>query len=461
MLKRLDQALGERCLVWFGIRGSDAGSLLQLPQFRDAFSITDALPAAKMRTSLSLEELTGRRVDLDAYDIDNDEGPHVQRLRVQLLTLLRHPVAVATYRPSHFLSAIGFASYPAAEMLGLVKDRQTAFEHKPWVETELQRVGMRTVEWSYVAVEHRHVIRERLRNGPLVLRPNRTSGGAGVLLLDSEEQLDDLPTDDGDHFVGVSDYMPNALPLNVGAVVWASGQVTLHPASVQLIGLPSCTSRRFGYCGNDFAAFELIDTSIVAEMEVATTRIGAWLADLGYVGAFGVDYLLNDDMLYFSEINARLQGSTAVSAAIASRAGHSDIVIEHVSAGLGLEPIVSMSLQDWMSDLPPTAQVITHNVQRQTTHAKGVPANIPKDWQVDLVPTEGLLVDPGAVVARVIVPRQVTRTGFELDAQTDGFVLNTRTSVLASHNPGSAPLSAQRPRAFRLAPAHDQGGRTT
>nr|AGC71415.1 protein of unknown function DUF201 [uncultured bacterium A1Q1_fos_1000] len=430
LLKRIDESLGERCLVWFGIRGSDAGSLLQLRQFRDAFSITDALPAAKMRTSVALEDLTGRRVDLDSYDIDYDDGPHVQRLRLQILTLLRQQAAVAAYRPSHFLSAIGFASFPAADMLGLFKDRQTAFEHKPWVETELQRRGIRTVEWSYVAAEHRHVIRERLSAGPLVLRPNRTSGGAGVLLLNSEDQLDQLPTDDSDHFVGVSDFMGNAIPLNVGAVVWASGQITLHPASIQLIGLPSCTSRRFGYCGNDFAAFELLDPSVVTEVEALTLRIGTWLANLGYLGAFGVDYLLNEDTLLFAEINARLQGSTAVSAAMAARAGHSDIVLEHVAAGLGLEPVMSMTLQDWASELPPTSQVIVHNARHQPARVEGTPSTIAKDWRIELTPSRDLFIEPGAVIARIVAPRQVTRTGFELDAYTEDLVQSTYTSVL-------------------------------
>ena len=151
----------------------------------------------------------------------------------------------------------------------------------------MKRLGIQTVKWYYVAAEHQPVIRERLSNGPLVLRPNRSSGGAGVVLLESESQLDEISTDGRDHFVGVSDFIGDAIPLNVGAVVWAHGQITMHPASVQLIGLPSCTSRRFGYCGNDFAAFDLIESALVNEIESTTHRIGTWLADRGYIGEIG------------------------------------------------------------------------------------------------------------------------------------------------------------------------------
>ena len=52
--------------------------------------------------------------------------------------------------------------------------------------------------------------------------------------------------------MSVTAFLADAVSVNVGAVVFPGGTVAVHPASIQLIGIEPCTSRRFGYCGNDF-----------------------------------------------------------------------------------------------------------------------------------------------------------------------------------------------------------------
>ena len=288
-LAALDRALGDRELIWFGIRGDDAAAMLRLPQFTSCFSVTAPLRAAKLAVSESLEDITGLRVDLDTYDIDIDPGAEVLLLRRRLLARANRRSAIATYRPSHFLSAAHFASLDTAQYLGLFKDRQTAFEHKPWVETQLRRIGVRTLDWRYFADESRHEVRRSLERGPLVLRASRSSGGEGIELLESPDALDEKWPFRNDHLVAVSRYLADSVPVNIGACVFPGGTVVLHPASVQLIGIPECTNRRFGYCGNDFGAFAELDPSIVQDVDRTTRLVGAWLASVGYLGAFGVD----------------------------------------------------------------------------------------------------------------------------------------------------------------------------
>jgi hypothetical protein len=408
--------LGERELIWFGIRGEDAAAYLALPQFTSSFSITAPLQAAKLATSESLEESTGIRVDLDVYDVDLDPSQSVLALRRRLLTSSNRLSAITTYRPSHFLSAVHFASLERTEYLGLFKDCQTAFEHKPWVEYELRRVGIRTLPWRYFADESRDQIKLAVQHRPQVLRASRSSGGEGMELISSPAAVDEKWPFREDHLVSVTEFLPDTVPVNVGAVTFLDGTVAVHPASIQLIGIPLCTSRRFGYCGNDFGVFRLLSHRQLREIDDMTRRSGRWLASRGYVGAFGADYLVDGDDVYLTEINPRMQGSTALSAELAERIDHPGILLDHLAAFLRLEPGPSLTITDWASEIPVAGQVVVHN-----TGGSGIgrqPLSLPA-WpserlRLELLPAHQIVVLPGAVLFRLVHEGPVTATGYDV-----------------------------------------------
>jgi hypothetical protein len=414
-IRAIADALGDRRLVWFGIRGEDAAALLPIPQFTDSFTITAPLRAGKLETSTSLEELTGRRVDLDAYDIDLDDRPVVGRLRQGVLRSLTHSSAVVTYRPSHFLSAVTFATATSSRSLGLFKDRQTAFEHKPWVETELKATGLRTIPWEYVPTERRFRLEARLQDGPVVVRPSRSSGGVGIAVVRTIDDVPALWQDDAFHLMGVAPYFEKALPLNVNACVYDPETVVIHPVSVQLVGLPGYTTRPFGYCGNDFAAVGHLHRPVLDRIDQDTRRIGRWLGSQGFRGAFGIDYLLDGDTLYFAEVNPRFQGSSRLAAGLAARTGHVDLFLDHLSAFLGLPPAEALTSADWTAEVPPAAQVLSHHIGRgpERRSSLDVPRP-PAGGRLALLPEPDVDVDPGAVVYSLEVDRQITTTGFDL-----------------------------------------------
>jgi hypothetical protein len=429
-LRRIAAALGDRELIWFGIRGEDAAGLMALPQFTSSFSITAPLRAAKLAVSESLEEATARRVDLDTYDIDLDRSPSVLGFRRRLLARSNRPSAITTYRPSHFLSAVHFASFATTSHLGLFKDRQTAFEHKPWVETELRRAGVRTLPWRYFADESRDQVKRALDSGPQVLRASRSSGGEGIELVDSWEAVDQKWPFRNDHLVSVTPFLPDAIPLNVGAVVFRDGSIAVHPASIQLIGIPTCTSRRFGYCGNDFGVARALTSKHLHELDRVTRLTGAWLASCGYVGAFGADFLLDGDDMYLTEVNARMQGSTALSAELAERIDHPGILLDHLAAFLGLDPGRRMSVTDWTQEAAAVGQVVTHNTSETglTRHAGTLPTRPGGRIRLDLVPSRDIMVLPGAVLFRLVHEGPVTSTGYDLV----GFIAGTVNEALQS-----------------------------
>jgi hypothetical protein len=412
----IGEALDGRQLVWFGIRGVDAEALLAVPQFTACFAITAPLEAAKLEPSIALETAKGSRVDLDAYDIDLDSGGAVNDFREAVLRALARPSAVTTYRPSTFLSDLTFATRDSSRHLGLFKDRQLAFEHKPWVETELHDLGVHTIPWRYYPTERRRRIRVGGAHGPVVLRPSRTSGGAGISVVHDHDELEARWSVGPGQLMGVAPFLGDALPLNVNACVFGPDDITIHPASVQLIGLAGWTDRRFGFCGNDFAAVADLPPTVLSQIDATTHTVGRWLGAMGYRGAFGADYLLDGERLYFAEVNARMQGSSRMAAALAARTDHVDLVLDHVSAFLGLDPGRSLTVSDWTRELPPAAQVIKHHLGARPITA-GVPPidRLPAGARLSLTPEPGVQIEPGAVAWCVEVPTRVTTSGFELE----------------------------------------------
>ncbi len=319
------EALDGRRLIWFGIRGEDGEALLQLPELDASFAVIAALRSASIRpeANVCLEDISGRRLDLDRPDVDRDvdHGDAAEEFRARLLREVSGRCVLMTYRPSTLTSALAFSMSETMTLAGMYRERQLAFEHKPWVERSLERRGVRGLEWRYVADEHRvagdadgprrtaHPARDAYigrRGGRPRDRPRRRSNGHWPR--------------DSDAFAALSPYLEPTIPLNVTGCVFADGSLRLHPPSVQLIGIASCTDRRFGYCGNDFGPVAAFGDDVLGQLDDMARTVAAWLHEERYVGVFGLDALLHDDKVHFTEINARFQGSSALSAEIAGAA---------------------------------------------------------------------------------------------------------------------------------------------
>ncbi len=419
LLAQVARRLGDRQLVWFGTRGDDIESITDIPNLEASVTITAPYRARAKVRGVAIEELSGRRVDLDVYEVDDElDDPAVQQARDILLRILSRPSALVTYRSSAWVSAVAFARASQCTHLVMFKDHQVAFEHKPWVESALRVEGIEGIEWRYAANEDQLEMMRRLADGPLMLRPSRSCGGVGLSRVRTQPELESEWPGGDEALVSVARFLHPTVPVNIGGVVWDDG-VTLHPASVQLIGVPELTSRQFGYCGNDFGAFGALDDDVIDQVDAATRSVGRWLQRHGYRGAFGVDYLVHQGRAIFTEVNPRFQGSTHLSARISLMRGEPCIMLEHIAALMRLPAPQDRPLRSLAREIPPLAHMVVHCggvAPRRLDLARPLErlAGFETFLRADLVPPPELELDPGAAACRISVRDRVTEDGFAL-----------------------------------------------
>ncbi len=419
MIDQIRTRLGRRRLIWFGTRGDDALSLSDVPEFETCFSLQGSLSSRSSISSLALEQLTGVREDLDTFDIDAHlRSPEVGELRAAILRAVSRPSAVIPYRASTFMSAIGFSRMDACQVLGMFRGHQSAFEHKPWMESSIAELGIPLIPWRYVADTDQFLTSRILYDGPLILRRSRSTGGVGLVRVDDPSQIEDKWEYQDEAFLSVAPFIEGGIPVNVGGVVWHNG-VTLHPASIQLIGLAGCTPREFGYCGNDFAAVDSLGPESLGALENSMRLIGQKLRGLGFLGAFGVDFLVKDGTPLFMEVNPRFQGSTHASCQISVEMDESCLLLEHAAAFLGIEAPSPRSLSAFPTGNDSLSHIVVHSTAPEPARLTSAPLlevlrTMSDFCRADMLVTPAMVTQPSGVILRATVRGAVTADGFSL-----------------------------------------------
>lgn len=428
-IAQIERHLGKRKLIWYGTRGTDAQVLLDLPQFSECFSLIAPLGAICLDIEVCLETLKGRRVDLDPYRIADDYSPEATEFKRRLFEALQEPAVVTTYRPDPAFTSLYYPCADFVEYLGLFHERQAPFEHKPWVETELRTWDVPTIPRRYLRQYDTGQLKELLEQGPVVARSTRSDGGEGLTLIqDAEEAKTRLPHYP-DQFFSVAPYLVPNVPLNVNAVVFEDGTVSIHTPSLQLIGIPACTTRRFGYCGNDFARIRDLDVEVFDSLEDITRKTGKWLASMGYLGAFGIDALLHNGKVYMTEINARFQGSSHLSSLIDRDCDRPDMFLEHMAAFLGLRPPEPISMRELVVAQPGFSHAICHNCGTEPVARSAAAGADLRTTQLSLLPASTVLVDPEAILFRVMTQDAITLSGHSLQLPCDEQPLSLATDL--------------------------------
>ncbi len=420
----ISSILGNRNLFWFGTRGCDALPLIGLPQFKGVFSLISPLSGWPNIEDQCLENLSGRRVDLDSFNIDDEVhrqkfSDELRELWLGLSERLNSHCVVAPYSANNFITAAIFPRINHVEYAGLFHERQRAFEHKVWVETELrkdfQKAGehINIINWKCLFIDDisRPLLEEAVDSGRTVVRLNRSNGGNGVFLLNDVADIEQLwpqLCSYHDGYFSMAPFLAGSVPLNLNGVVFPDGAVRLHAPSIQILGDPDLSLKRFSYNGNDFGRVKDLAPKEIDSLEHLGILVGKWLAKERYVGAFGIDALVQDGRLYLAEVNPRFQGSSAVGAQLDQQQDQVDMYLNHMAAFFDLEPPPERPLRTIIDEQPAVTQVLLKNLTGRYV-ASSIDPNVGDDMDgvLSLVPEPGTLVEPNAVFLRLKTNRSL------------------------------------------------------
>ncbi len=123
----------------------------------------------------------------------------------------------------------------------------------------------------------------------------------------------------------------------VEAAITRHGTI-VGPFMTSLIGHPELTPYRGGWCGNDIFP-DVLAPAHRARARELTQKLGARLAQEGYLGFFEIDFLadLDTDELYLGEVNPRVSGASPMTMVTAGAYADMPLFMFHLLEYMGVD----------------------------------------------------------------------------------------------------------------------------
>lgn len=224
---------------------------------------------------------------------------------------------VLCYQASRELERLA-SDYPSIRIMNPSAAITEMLNRRTWVRRQLKALGIPVIPGSEVKLDPAQFEELARRHGlPLVVSLDRSAAGSGVHLVQDATDFRALAEAHRGSAAAVMQYI-DGRSLSMAAVRTETGVLFGEP-SLQIIGAPALTRLNFGWCGNDFSGSLLQDHEI-EQMRAIQARVGEWLGGLqvggarGFDGIFGIDYVSDGRQVYFTEINPRFLGTTALMA---------------------------------------------------------------------------------------------------------------------------------------------------
>lgn len=164
---------------------------------------------------------------------------------------------------------------------------------------------------------------EVIGNAPKIIQDEQLSAGKGSFVVnnpaDYEAALKDLARLSKSQRVVVSEMVAGAKERTIQGCVTKAGVLT-GPLQRQIVAHPVLANRAVAE-GDKFCGAQILTsdqgTDTHRQAAAIAARVGQKLAEKGYKGIFGVDFLLGQDgKLYILEVNARITGVTILLTAL-------------------------------------------------------------------------------------------------------------------------------------------------
>lgn len=139
-----------------------------------------------------------------------------------------------------------------------------------------------------------------------IIQENHSSGGIGTFLLSEANEHDISYNIEKHTSYIVSPYYKHSFSVNAHIII-SENYIAVLPPSVQII---ENINNRLLYKGADFIAYKSISKDIKQKISLYSKKIGESLKKLGYIGILGLDLLVQNNEVFFLEINPRFQSSS-------------------------------------------------------------------------------------------------------------------------------------------------------
>jgi len=178
--------------------------------------------------------------------------------------------------------------------------------------------------------------------GPrLVVQTPYGDSGRTTFFIDSEDDFEQHKEVLIDEDLKVMKHI-NHLPGTVEAVATRHGTI-VGPIQTDLTGFVELTPYQGGWCGNDIFP-SVYDEKVRKQIKRMARRLGKRLYEVGYKGAFCMDFLIDTDTdeVYLGEINPRISGASPLTQLITATYGGVPLFLFH---------LLEFSDVDWELDL--------------------------------------------------------------------------------------------------------------
>ena len=239
-----------------------------------------------------------------------------------------------------------------------------------------QELGLTVPKGEIVSLAEADFGRLKGEYGPkMVVQFGRGWAGSTTFFLENREEFNILKRQFGKIKVKVSQFIEGKTVLNNGCVT--RDGILVGPAAEQLTAINGFTAKKGGTCGRVWPA--KLNQKQEMEIEKLTRKIGREMQKKGYLGYFGLDFLIEEktDRVFLSENNARFTASAPFFTKLEILEGRLPLMFYHLEAFLGEDAKIQTCLparQGYKDTKILGSEVIVRNTAR-------VPIMVKKDFR--------------------------------------------------------------------------------
>ncbi|HRZ86098.1 MAG TPA: ATP-grasp domain-containing protein [Candidatus Paceibacterota bacterium] len=292
-------------VVWLGLRAGDFSLISFI--YPDGIASTrygqESLKLENKYHILSTEKNTKIRTDSDLNELE----PEIEEY---LKSFGDHPTHLVCYHSTPFLEK-AVQKYPNINILNPPARLKFYLDQKTEVRKKLKSRGVKVIPGIEQKFSYKDFDNLALSLGlPFVVSFDNSAAGYGVKLINDVSDFLEIPESNNLRDASFMKYI-DGKSMSMSSVRTLDHVIFSEP-SIQIIGQKECTKNTFGWCGNDFNISNKISYEEIEKMKDMSKKIGNWLGEIGYYGIYGVDFISDEEEVYFTELNPRFLGTSSL-----------------------------------------------------------------------------------------------------------------------------------------------------